>query len=340
MSGDKKAARVAAEEHAVVPSCDATGRGAHDTSAGTRASGAAGAARDAKSYSARIIARAMELRESDAFAPPDSTVENKISAAQAKRFTRAQHRDWRRVTLAFGLAGLLIAAFSLLLPYVGFDAMGVGGSIYTPDQVIDCYNLWFRMNVAPLFDSTLANRTGAMYEEFLLTHPSGMYTLVINRAVATIIVIMCGFMLAVSGLLFQASFRNPLATPSMLGVSDGVTIGCIIFSMTGHSAIADNSTMYVWLVYGFGALAVVGVILLSRGLSGGARYNVLDMLLLGTVVAQLLGGVGSFVQNFIMDEMQWFNFYNVQQAGDAITQPIIQIMAVVVFVITVVPLLF
>lgn len=288
-------------------------------------------------YVERVIARARELRAGDAFEAPEGTVSMRISAARSKAVARAQRRDWRRVTLAFGVVGGLLAAFSLFLPYVGFDFMGIGSRIYSPQDVLDCYDLWFRMNVLPLFDPALANRTGQMFSEFAIDHPSGMYTLVMNRAAATVIVVLCGALLGVSGLLFQASFKNPLATPSMLGVSDGVMLGCIAYTLLGHTSIADDPKLYVLLVYGCGAAAVAFVILCSRTLSGAKRYNVLDMLLLGTVVAQLLSGIGSFVQNFIMDYDTWEQFYDVQQGADALSQPIVQLFAVAVFLLTMVP---
>lgn len=67
-------------------------------------------------YVERVIARARELRAGDAFEAPEGTVSMRISAARSKAVARAQRRDWRRVTLAFGVVGGLLAAFSLFLP--------------------------------------------------------------------------------------------------------------------------------------------------------------------------------------------------------------------------------
>lgn len=286
-----------------------------------------------------MIERARQLRTRDAFEAPPRIVGDAVTAAQAKAETRAEGRSARRMALLFAVIAAAIAGFSLCLPYYGIDAMGGAGVVYAPGDVLDCYVLWFQMHVAPLFDNTLYNRTGAMLAEFSELHGSSLYTLVMNRAMVTVLVVGCGIMLAVSGLLFQTSFRNPLATPSMLGVSDGVTLGCIVFALMGNSTISDNPGFYVLCVYGFGALAVAVVLLLSRGISGGARYNVFDMLLLGTVITQLLGGINAFVQNFVMDDITWQLFYDVQQAGDALSDSLVQIAMVVVFVITVVPAL-
>lgn len=311
-----------------------------------------------QSYIDRVIARARELHESDAFAPADlpgntlkasneaSLSENNVaptktsSAALAKIEKATSKRIKRTLTLAFLLICIIVAAFSLLLPYYGIDAMDTsGGEIYSPKEVLACYKLWFQMNVMPLIDSSYTSQIGRLYSEFCASYPDVVYSLVINRAVVTILVVVCAIMLAVSGLLFQTSFRNPLATPSMLGVSDGVTLGCIIFAMLGNNAISDDPKLYLLLVFGLGVLVVVFVLVSSRAMSGGARYNVLDMLLLGTVVCQLIGGVNSFIQNFVMDEYAWYSFYDIQQASNALVDPLIQLVIVVVFIVTVIPAL-
>jgi iron complex transport system permease protein len=292
-----------------------------------------------KGYIARVIESARALRERDAFEPPPRIVGDMISAAEAKAETRAQGRDTRRVLIAFGLATAFITALSLCLPYRGIDTMGYPGIVYSPTEVLDCYRLWFDLNVAPLFDNTLYNLTELKLAQFAQIHDETMYTFAINRAMVTAIVMICGMMLAVSGLLFQTAFRNPLATPSMLGVSDGVTLGCIVFATLGNNAISQDPVLYLLCVYGFGAAAVVVVLFLSRGISGGARYNVFDMLLLGTVITQLLGGANAFVQNFVMDYGTWQFFFDVQQAGDALREPLVRGVVVAVFVLTVLPAL-
>lgn len=287
----------------------------------------------------RILARARELRDSDAFAPARREDLLPVSAKQAKEAALAGTRKARRVVLTFVIVCTAMVVFSLLLPYAGFDAMRESGVVYNPTDVLDCYALWFKTHIGPLFDASLSNRAGIMQAEFSQTHSSVEYDLVMNRVTVTGIVVLCGIMLALSGLLFQTAFRNPMATPSSLGVSDGVTLGTIIFSSLGFNSISDNPVMYVALVYGLGVVTVAAVLILSRGISGGARYNVLDMLLLGTVVCQLVGGVNGYVQNFMMGYDTWYNFYDVQQASNALVEPVVCAVVVMVFAITFAPAL-
>ena len=287
-----------------------------------------------KEYVQRVIARAKELRLADAFAAPKRQVGKAVSAAQAKATTAMHARNSRRIIIAFILALLVVVGISLCLPFRGMDVMGGAGSHYSPLEVLQGYALWFRLNIMPLFDSTLAGQNNAVLNEFANQYGSEAYTYITNRFVVTMLVILCGIMLALAGVLFQTTFRNPIAAPTMLGAADGVTLGGIIFVSVGFESAANNPGLYALLVYGCGALTVALVMGLSRIMSGGKRYNVLDMLLLGTVICQLVGGINQFVQIFVMSDDTWDSFYNIQQATDVLTLPVLQVATVVVFIIT------
>jgi iron complex transport system permease protein len=289
-----------------------------------------------KEYADRIIARAKELRSSYAFEAPLTQIGTRISAAQAKATTAMHKRNYKHITIAFVIAIVVVGAISLCLPYYGVDSQGMGGGIYSPKTIFAGYKLWFKLNILTLFDSSLSARSAQLLSAFSATYGVGTYTLIMNRAIVTLLVIMCGIMLALSGMLFQTSFKNPLAAPTMLGVSDGVTLGCIVYTMLGYVSITDKPELYTLLVYGFGALMVAVVLGASRLLSGGKRYNVLDMLLLGTVLCQLLGGASQFIQTFVMDDTTWATFYDVQQASNALIEPLLQYIAIAAFLICIV----
>ena len=55
-----------------------------------------------------------------------------------------------------------------------------------------------------------------------------------SRLPQTVIAVMAGAGLAVSGLLMQTVFRNPLADPSVLGVSSGASLGGLRSAHVGH----------------------------------------------------------------------------------------------------------
>jgi iron complex transport system permease protein len=111
------------------------------------------------------------------------------------------------------------------------------------------------------------------------------------RVVAAAIV---GSGLALSGVVFQALLRNPLASPDTLGVSAGATLGAMLaltlhadFTLLGISVVPLTS-----FAGALGALAIVFALSLAR--RRGTSSTVL--LLGGIAVAALLNAAGRFLQ--------------------------------------------
>src|ERR1700736_5522261 len=87
-----------------------------------------------------------------------------------------------------------------------------------------------------------------------------------------------GSLLALSGVLLQALFRNSLADPYVLGVSGGAAVGALLAMIAGAVAVVVQSAAVA------GALAAVGLVyLLARG--GGTPR----LLLTGVVLASACG---------------------------------------------------
>ncbi len=83
------------------------------------------------------------------------------------------------------------------------------------------------------------------------------------RIPRTLTAIFCGAGIAVAGLLMQTLFRNPLAGPSVLGISSGssfgVALGIFILNGTGISIVSERLTISTLAV--IGALAVTFLLL-------------------------------------------------------------------------------
>jgi iron complex transport system permease protein len=91
-----------------------------------------------------------------------------------------------------------------------------------------------------------------------------------------------GSLLALSGVLLQALFRNPLADPYVLGVSGGAAVGALLAMIAGAAALMVQSAAVL------GALGAVGLVyLLAR--SGGTPR----LLLTGVVLASACGAAVS-----------------------------------------------
>lgn len=98
-----------------------------------------------------------------------------------------------------------------------------------------------------------------------------------------------GGALAVSGLMLQTFFRNPLADPGILGISSGASLGVAIVMLTLGVTFSGFSTFFLphslMVVLGafLGALLVLGIIIAFSSI---VRNNIL-LLIIGIMVGYL-----------------------------------------------------
>lgn len=103
------------------------------------------------------------------------------------------------------------------------------------------------------------------------------------RLPRTLIGLGVGAALAVAGAAMQATTRNPLADPSILGVNAGAAFGVVIAVYFGH---LTHPLQFVWFAFAGGLLASVAVYAIGSAGSGGATP--VKLALAGVVVSALL----------------------------------------------------
>ena len=115
-------------------------------------------------------------------------------------------------------------------------------------------------------------------------HPSWQYIVLENRLPQAITAMLCGSALAVSGLLLQTAFRNPLAGPSVLGIDSGAHLGVALVilvvggSMTTGSLTLGGFTLIIVAAL-LGALLVMALLLmLSRLLQNNVMLLIAGMM--------------------------------------------------------------
>ena len=94
----------------------------------------------------------------------------------------------------------------------------------------------------------------------------------------------------------QATFRNPLASPDVIGTSAGAAFGGALAIVT---ALADHGVFAVPLASFAGALLVTGLVFVLAGNHG--RFSVASLLLAGIALNTLVGALTSFVVTFTFD---------------------------------------
>jgi len=92
-----------------------------------------------------------------------------------------------------------------------------------------------------------------------------------SRLPAALTALLCGAALAVSGLLLQTAFRNPLAGPGIFGITNGASLGVAIVMLLGVGSLSTTSTSLSAL---FSSLSTVAAAF------GGAMVVTLLLLLL------------------------------------------------------------
>ena len=117
--------------------------------------------------------------------------------------------------------------------------------------------------------------------------------------------LLAGAALAVSGLLMQTLFRNPLADPSMLGISSGASLGVgIVILLTGAISGTAVSSFGWWSTIGVSLAAFIGaVIVLFVMLAFSSRMkNMTTLIIIGLMIAYLAGSITDILKFFSLKE--------------------------------------
>lgn len=144
---------------------------------------------------------------------------------------------------------------------------------------------------------------------------SWTYIILESRLPQTITATLCGASLSVSGLLLQTLFRNPLAGPSILGITNGASLGVAIVMLACGGAIANVAGGYLAVVLAAfaGALAVMAALL---GLSSLLRSNII-LLIVGIMVSYLTSSVITLLNAFAnADNLQSYVMWGMGSFSD------------------------
>jgi iron complex transport system permease protein len=109
------------------------------------------------------------------------------------------------------------------------------------------------------------------------------------RAPRVVAGVLVGAGLAAAGASYQAMFRNPLASPDILGVSSGASLGAVVGIFLDRSVLAIQTFAFI------GGLAAVAAVY-GIGLAIRHRDNVLTLVLAGVAIGSLLGAAISLLK--------------------------------------------
>ena len=133
--------------------------------------------------------------------------------------------------------------------------------------------------------------------------PSWRYIVLESRLPQAITALLAGGSLAVSGLMLQTAFRNPLADPSIFGISSGAGLGVALTMLLLGGSLSLGSLQvggFVAVIVAafIGAMAVTAVIF---GFSTIVRNNVM-LLIIGIMIGYLSSSAIALLNFFATDE--------------------------------------
>lgn len=130
-----------------------------------------------------------------------------------------------------------------------------------------------------------------------------------SRIPQAVTALLAGAALAACGLMMQTLFSNPLAGPSILGISDGANLGVAI-AMIWFGVGSYLSTICAALI---GALAVLGVIILfSRRV-----HNAVMLLIIGILIGYLASSAISILNYYACaDKIRQFVMWGMGDFGN------------------------
>ena len=226
------------------------------------------------------------------------------------------------------------AVLVVALVVVCIAGLGIGVTMYqvfSPADVLGALRTWVEVTYNQLF-------CGKVYTDIDLLEMSPCYFQVLNRIGITFIAALCGVILTISGMVYQAVFRNPVAAPTMLGVAGGLNMGLLIFVWV-YGAVAVYETVPHYLfAYGGGIVVLVLVLAISRLINGKRWFSVVDMLMVGSIISQVLGQIVLYVSYYVFDDAQWLVYTNINEVLTVNTDPIAYAFLIVAFLISFIPI--
>ena len=151
------------------------------------------------------------------------------------------------------------------------------------------------------------------------------------RLIRMLAALTVGGSLALSGMVFQAVLRNPLAEPFILGVSGGAGVGAALAIVSGLAAFSVLSLPLGALL---GALAALAVVLgISRWGNRGRENLLLSGVITGTVAGSILMFLISIAHTDQLAGITWWMLGDLQTAEPVLLLPGMVLLLILLAVI-------
>lgn len=145
-----------------------------------------------------------------------------------------------------------------------------------------------------------------------LTEPDGSFESIViaeQRVPRSLLVLVVGAALGVSGALMQSLTRNPLADPGILGINAGASLAVVL-----SVAFFGIASIWFYLWFAFAGAALAAVLVYVLGATGGSVATPVRLALAGVAITM---AISSLVQTVILSNQNAFNEFRLWAAGSA-----------------------
>ena len=134
-----------------------------------------------------------------------------------------------------------------------------------------------------------------VFEKITIQNEMPYYLETIARFKISVITVFSGMALALSGAVFQTAYRNPLASPNMIGATAGVNLGNV-YMVYAYSTACLNMIVYRYVVCYLFTIVIMGFIILFSRFTGlkGYAYSVVEMVMVGSVISHIISTFVTF----------------------------------------------
>ncbi|MDO4183082.1 MAG: iron ABC transporter permease [Coriobacteriia bacterium] len=166
-------------------------------------------------------------------------------------------------------------------------------------------------------DDLLANVNGIV--GVLTGHDDGVVSYG-QKMIRYVVIAVTGAGLALTGAMYQGSFKNALISPSTLGVNNGATLGMMVWIvffvaedgsnvawLDGFKGTAGTPD-YLWSMYSLslisflGCLLIVGIVLAVFFIGSRGSSSPIMMIITGQVIGSVLGAVSNSIRYYYIAE--------------------------------------
>jgi len=164
------------------------------------------------------------------------------------------------------------------------------------------------------------------------------YQVLINiRLPRVFLAVLVGLAFGISGAMMQTLFKNPLADPSLIGVSAGASAGVVIFMLLGsflpavlHSGILSYLSLPLSAFLG----AVITILAIYKLATIYNKVAITVMLLAGIAINAMLGAlVGLFTYLSSEEELKSFMFWTMGSLANADIKAVLTIFPIVIIIL-------